>query len=223
MAERPDIEEHHATRRGGPMLPNAYAVVELFEQRMAAFAGAPFAVAVDSCTAALTLCCDYLHVETVRLPARTYVSVPMAVLHAGGTVEFVDREWSGIYQLDPYPIWDGAKRFRRGMFAELPGDPSAYQYLCASLHIKKSLPVGRGGVILTNDAAAAAYCRMARRDGRSDTGGGAWAEVIGRNCYLTPDQAARALMLMDVMPVEGYPDQDEPGGYPDLREMPAFR
>lgn len=224
MAERPDIEEHHANRsyKHG-VSANAYAVVELFEQRVAAFTGAPFAVAVDSCTSALTLCCDYLRVEEVALPARTYCSVPMAVIHAGGRVRFVEREWSGMYQLEPYPVWDAAKCFRRNLFLDLPPDPSIWRYCCLSLHIKKSLPVGRGGVILTDDRDATDYFRKARRDGRSDVGGKAYAEVIGRNCYLTPEQAARGLMLMDVMPADGFPDQDEPGGYPDLREMPAFR
>lgn len=222
MAERPDIEEHHANRRGGGQ-PNAYAVVELFEQRIAAFTGAPFAVATDSCTSALTLCCDYLRVDEVTLPAHTYCSVPMAVIHARGRVRFVEREWSGVYQLEPYPVWDCAKRLRAGMFRELPPDPSNWRYACLSLHIKKSLPVGRGGVILTDNPQAAEWFRIARRDGRTDTNGRACAVIIGRNCYLTPEQAARGLMLFDVMPAGGFPDQDELGGYPDLREMPAFK
>lgn len=202
---------------------NAYAVVSLFEERVAAFTGAPYAVAVDSCTAALTLCCDFLGVrgQTVTLPARTYVSVPMAVIHAGGAVRFEDRAWSGMYQLEPLPVWDAAKRFRRGMFHDVPHDQSEWRYCCVSFHAKKPLPIGRGGMILTDNLEAAAWFRMARRDGRSDTGGGVCAEVIGRNCYLTPEQAARGLMLMDVMPAEGVPDQVE--DYPDLRGMPAFR
>ena len=223
MAERPDIEEHHANRRGGGAQPNAYAVVDMFERRVAAFAGAPFAVATDSCTSALLLCCRYLQAGEVVLPARTYASVPMAILHAGGRVRFVDRPWSGQYQLDPLPVWDAAKRFRRGMFSELPADPSSWRYQCLSFHIKKPLPIGRGGMILTDNRQAADWFRMARRDGRSDTGGGVWAEVVGHNAYLTPEQAARGLMLMDVMPPGGLPDHDELGGYPDLREMPAFR
>lgn len=220
MAERPDIEEHHANR-GAVAPPNAYAVVELFERRVAAFAGAPYAIAVDSCTAALTLCCDYVQVGAVTLPARTYCSVPMAVIHAGGSVRFEDREWRGMYQLTPYPVWDAAKRLRRGMFHDVPHDPSEWRYQCLSFHIKKALPIGRGGMILTDNPTAADYFRKARRDGRSDVGGVARAEVIGRNCYMQPDQAARGLMLMDVMPADGFEDQHET--YPDLREMPAFR
>lgn len=204
---------------------NAYAVVEMFERRVAEFAGAPHAVATDSCTSALLLCCDYVGIRgrTVTLPARTYCSVPMAVIHAGGAARFEDREWHGMYQLQPFGIWDAAKRFRRGMFGEVPHDPSEWRYCCLSLHIKKSLSVGRGGVILTDNREAADYFRKARRDGRSDTNGAAWAEVVGRNCYMQPTDAARGLMLLDVMPPDGFPDQDEPGGYPDLRTMPAFR
>lgn len=200
---------------------NAYTVVELFEQRVAAFTGAPYAVAVDSCTAALTLCCDYLKVGEVTLPARTYCSVPMAVIHAGGTVRFEDRAWRGMYQLTPYPVYDAAKRFRRAMFRDMPHDPSSWLYVCVSFHVRKHIPIGRGGMILTDDDKAAAYFRKARRDGRSDSGGVACAEVVGRNCYMQPDHAARGLMLMDVMPADGFEDQAEV--YPDLREMPAFR
>lgn len=219
MAERPDAELQVVA----PRAPNAYDIVRQFEERVAAFTGAPFAVATDSCTAALLLCCARLQVAEVLIPARTYVSVPMAVLHAGGTVRFVERDWQGVYQLAPYPIWDAAKRFRRHLFREIPSDHSHWRYVCLSFHAKKLLPIGRGGMILTDDAEAAAWFRLARRDGRSDQGGGAWAEIVGWNCYLQPEQAARGLTLMDLMPPGGWPDMEEPGGYPDLRQMPAFR
>ena len=55
---------------------NAYKVVNDFEKAMADFVGSPYAVAVDSCTNALFLCCKYLKVKEVTIPCKTYVSVP---------------------------------------------------------------------------------------------------------------------------------------------------
>ena len=92
------------------MLHNPYEIVKMFEQEIAHYTGAPYAVATDSCTDALLLCCEHLQVEEVTIPARTYLSVPQSILHAGGTVKFDERRWNGIYQLKPYPIYDGAVR-----------------------------------------------------------------------------------------------------------------
>lgn len=196
----------------------AFAVVAEFERRIAEFVGAAHGVAVDSCTSALFLSLKY-HSLTgpgmVTLPARTYISVPMAVLHAGGSVCFEDVEWSGLYPLAPYPIWDSAKRFRRGMFKG--------GFHCVSFHIRKLLGIGRGGMVLTDDAEAAAWLRRARFDGRNgdvpfmqDK-----VEQLGWNCYMTPEQAARGLQLFEGLRADDLPDLYDP--YPDLREMPVFK
>jgi len=85
---------------------NAWGVVDLFEKKMAEYAGSKYAVSVDSCTDALYLCLKYLKANgTVTLPSKTWISVPCSVIQSGCKVEFEDREWSGAYQLKPYPIW----------------------------------------------------------------------------------------------------------------------
>ena len=38
----------------------------------------------------------------MTIPKKTYLSVPMSIIHSGGKVEFEDLDWSGIYQLKPY-------------------------------------------------------------------------------------------------------------------------
>ena len=204
---------------------NAFAVVEAFERRVAAYTGAPYAVAVDSATNGLFLCLRYLRAGEITLPRRTYCSVPMAVMHAGGSVRFEDREWTGVYQLAPFPLWDCAKRFRRGMYADLPHPPHEFVYAVVSFHARKLLNIGRGGMILTDDAAAVAWVRAARRDGRTDSGEPVWeAAMLGWNMYLTPEQAARGLMLLDAYEREhgdGAPDQVET--YPDLSAWGVFR
>lgn len=198
---------------------NAFSVVEDFEQRVAEYAGSHCAVAVDCCTSAIFLSLQYLKAtqhglpRKVTLPARTYVSVPMACIHAGFDVEFEDRLWLGTYQLEPFDLWDGAKRFRRGMYQG--------GLHCLSFHAKKILPIGRGGMVLTDDEGAAHWMKRARYDGRE---GRAYPQesisMLGWHCYMTPEQAARGLQLLDVLP-EGMPDQTE--DYPDLRKFEVFR
>ncbi len=42
------------------MTSNSYKIVETFEERVADFCGSKYAVAVESCTAAIFLCCKYI-------------------------------------------------------------------------------------------------------------------------------------------------------------------
>ncbi len=195
-------------------MKNPFKIVEAFEQRMAEYTGAPYAVAVDSCTNALFLCCSYLSVEKVWLPKRTYLSVPQSVIHAGGEVIFEDREWQGVYQLKPYPLWDAAKRFTSGMYRK-------GQYMCLSFHVKKLLAIGKGGMILTDNHKAVEWFKKARYEGRSavpyhqDN-----IEMLGWNMYMTPEQAARGLTLMQNYP-DTMPDLEEE--YRDLTEFTIFK
>lgn len=200
-------------------MKNAFVIVEEFERRVAEYAGAPHAVAVDCCTNAIFLSLQY-QLRKVRpaplavsLPARTYCSVPMVCIHAGFAVHFDDYVWLGAYQVKPFDIWDGAKRFTRGMYRG--------GMHCLSFHAKKILAIGRGGMILTESAEAAVWLRKARYDGRD---GKPYTEelpsMVGWHMYMTPEQAARGLQLLDVLPASN-PDQTE--DYPDLRTFPAFR
>lgn len=194
-------------------MANSFAIVEEFERRVAEFAGAPYAVAVDCCTNALFLCCKYLQVKEVTIPAKTYISVPMSIKHAGGTVKFEDVSWSGVYKLKPYPIFDGAKRFQRGMYKG--------GFHCLSFHAKKHLNIGKGGMILCSDWDAVKWLRKARYDGRSAK---PYAEekvdMMGYHFYMQPDTAARGLFLLDLI-ADNLPDLTE--DYPDLRQMPVFQ
>lgn len=193
---------------------NAFDIVREFERRIAEFAGSKYAVATDCCSHALHVCCEYMEVEEVTLPARTYISVPFQVMAAKGKVKFLDYPWSGVYQLMPYPIWDGAKRFKRGMYQG--------GLHCLSFHIKKHLPIGRGGMILTDDPEAYRWLSKAVYDGRQ---GKPYSqervEFMGYHYYMTPEQAARGMLLLDLLPSDDLPDLTE--DYPDLRKMPVFQ
>jgi dTDP-4-amino-4,6-dideoxygalactose transaminase len=193
----------------------SFAVVDQFEARVAEFAGSRFAVATNTCTSALFLCMKYASRNCpgaeVILPARTFVSVPMAAIQAGLRIKFSDYAWSGTYNLSPFAITDGALRFKKGMYQG--------GLHCLSFHARKLLNIGEGGMVLTDDKDAAQWLRKARYSGR---GGPTYRvediDMIGWQMYMTPEKAARGLHLMDY--VEDWPDQVV--GYPDLRQVKAF-
>ena len=191
----------------------AFGVVDDFERSVAEFAGSRYAVAVNTGTSALFLSLVYRKPDVVTLPARTFISVPMAVIHAGGKVKFRDYEWWGAYNLDPLDIIDGALRFRRGMYAG--------GLHCLSFHARKLLNIGEGGMILTDDPKADAWLRKARYSGRgAPTFRVEDIDMLGWQLYMTPEKAARGLHLMEYIAPD-LPDQIVE--YPDLRKCPVFR
>ena len=202
------------------MLHNPYKIVKMFEEEIAEYTGAPYAVSVDSCTNALFLICKYLKVQEVTIPCKTYLSVPQSIIHAGGEVIFDRRpetnHWNGIYQLKPYPIYDAAKRLTSGMYI-----PNTYMSL--SFHIKKQLPIWKGGMILTDDKDAVEWFKRARYEGRSekyykeDN-----IEFCGWNMYMTPQQAAHGLAMFQNYP-KHKEDLGELNGYRDLTEFTVFK
>tara|TARA_Y100001963_G_scaffold160065_1_gene267537 strand:- start:4215 stop:4850 length:636 start_codon:yes stop_codon:yes gene_type:complete len=202
------------------MLNNPYKIVKMFEEEIANYTGAPYAVSIDSCTNALFLCCKYLNVKKVTIPSKTYLSVPQSIIHAGGEVIFDKRNeinnWSGIYKLNPYPIYDAAKRLTKSMYI-------SDTYMCLSFHIKKSLPISKGGMILTDNEDAVEWFKKARYEGRSEK---FYKEddidMLGWNMYMTPQQAAQGLSMFQNYP-ENNEDTRELNGYRDLTQFKIFK
>lgn len=201
-------------------MKNAFDIVEALEKRVAEYAGAPYAVAVDSCTNAILLSLKYEfsspRCREVKLPAFTYIGVAYAVLNAGGECLFDDYKWEGAYNLIWTNVVDSARRFYRDMYQ--PGT-----LYCLSCHWGKHLKIGRGGFILTDDAEAADTLKRMRYDGRragvvpKDDN----FDVPGFHCYMLPEEAARGLRLMDYMP-DDNPDLPW-DDYVDLRQFPIFQ
>jgi len=199
---------------------NPFKIVQMFEEEVAEYTGAPYAVSVDSCTNALFLVCKYLEVSEVTIPCQTYLSVPMSIIQAGGEVIFdktpLTNHWQGIYQLKPYPIYDSAKRFTSNMY--IPDS-----FMCLSFHIKKSLGIGKGGMILTDSKESVEWFKKARYEGRSEK---FYKEdnitSMGWNMYMTPQEAAHGLSLMQNYPKHSD-DILEDNGYRDLTEFDIFK
>ena len=206
-------------------MPNPYQSVIDFENVLAEYCGSKYAVCVESCTSALFLSLMYIRHKSgfeghgfvpVNIPSRTYPGVACSIIHAGLRPYFEDVQWEGEYQLGNLEIWDAALRFRKGMYH------GGFQ--CISFHIKKLLPIGRGGAILTDDIEAVKWFRKARFDGRNPV---PLQEddftMLGWNCYMTPDQAARGLQLFQAKGDKEFEDlKVEEQGYPDLSKFPIY-
>jgi dTDP-4-amino-4,6-dideoxygalactose transaminase len=205
------------------MSGNPYDVVRQFESALCEYTGAKHAVTVTSCTMAILLACEYLNTTagmrplTISIPKRTYVGVAQSVLHAGCRLKFRDQDWRGGYKLEPYSVWDYARRFTSGMYVE-----DTIQ--CLSFHHSKILSIStHGGALLTDFDQAARWFRIMRFDGRHE-GVSACDDVTtvrGYHCYLTPPAAAEGLLRLSVLP--RHNDDLPPSDYPDLSLQPIFQ
>lgn len=195
-------------------------IIDIFENKLARYAGAKYAVTTDSCSNALFLGLQYRNLTgEVEIPRQTYVSVPMQIMHAGMKPVFKHIEWSGLYELGQTGVFDSAARFTQNMY--LGGD--ALQVL--SFQIKKRLPIGRGGAILTDSEEAYRWLKLASYDGRDlkspyDTP--SHVSAIGWHYYMTPEDAARGILLFDQTANENL-DTMTYLNYPDLTTYQLFK
>jgi hypothetical protein len=145
------------------------------------------------------------------------MSVPMSILNTGSKIKFRDEKWSGSYRLEPTNVWDSAVRFTKDMYVKDSLYVLSFQY-------RKGIPMGRGGMILTDSKKYYDLLKKLRFNGRTD--GISQVDDIynikGWNMYMTPEQAARGLTLMSVLPdknkdTAGYQD------YPDISNHPVFK
>lgn len=198
-----------------------YEVVRQFEAALCRYTGARYAVTVNSCTMALLIACAYAKQDSpeqkfIQIPRRTYVSVPMSIIHAGFEPIFRDEDWTGAYQLWPMPIYDCARRFTSGMYIR-------GQMQCVSFHWRKILGIQQGGAILHDNPHADEWLRRARFDGRRE--GKAPTDdhfdMIGWHAYMSPEIAAEGLIRLSFLPEKNadLPNDD----YPDLSQMSVFK
>jgi len=199
-------------------ISDPWDIVDAFESIIADFAGSKYAVSCDSCTNAMFMSLKYLNAKgTITLPKKTYLSVPGMVIHAGCSIKFNEIEWSGTYQLNPYPVIDGATRFTKGMYEK-------GTFHCLSFHIKKILPICKGGMILTDDIDAANWFRLAKYEGRNSRiphNSIDDIEILGWNFYMPPEQAARGIVLFEKIP-EVNEDSGGSWSYTDLSGFTAW-
>lgn len=204
-------------------MSNPFDVVDQFEKELCEYTGAPFAVAVSSCTDALGICFEYHYqydlahgTPKIVMPSKTYIGVAMQAKRTGYSINFVDYDWQGEYLIDPISVWDSARKFHRGMFDNMV----AGTYKCVSFHASKILGYTHGGAILHNNKSFDKWAREARFDGR-DKIMPDQPTVLGRHANMTPDIAAALRYKLYHLPKY---NQDLPNSdYPDLSKMEIFK
>lgn len=141
-----------------------------FEAEWAKRTGAKYAVATNSCTAALDIAVRCLNLANpVRVPALTFISTALAPYNAGYKVQFKDIDqqtlcgenvdiqvaYGGYVPEGNAVIWD---------MAHAGGEKHRGIISCWSFHAVKNLPTGDGGMLTTDyepiyrKAKALAWC-----------------------------------------------------------------
>ena len=202
------------------MSVNPHQVTKDFEAALAEYTGAPYVVCVNSCTSALLLAVAW-HLRNnqprdISIPRKTYVSVPMSIIHAGGRPIFRDEDWLGAYQLAPLPVWDSARWFTSDIYVE--GNMQ-----CLSFHASKTLGIEQGGAILLDDPEAASWLRRARFDGRTEGVAPKHDkfDMVAWHCYMSPSTAAQGILRLHSLPRHNAPLPND--DYPDLSQMEVFK
>lgn len=190
---------------------SAFDPIYKFERTLGELTGAPFVVMTDCCTHALELCLRYVSpYKVVRIPAHTYISVPMMLRKLDIDYIFEDEAWVGEYQIKETNVWDSARLLQLGMYRK-------GQMQCLSFGHSKPLDIGRGGAILLDDKRAYETLIRQRSDGR-DLKISPWESQkvfeLGYHYRPTIEEAVRALELLPT--VDQEPKYVE---YPDLRNI----
>lgn len=181
-----------------------------FEEALANYTGAPYAVVTDGCTHALELCFRYEEVTTCELTAYTYLSVPQMLRQLGIHYRFRDETWSGEYLFHGTRIWDSARRLEPGMYR-------SGQLQCLSFGWTKPMQLGKVGAILLDSAEQHAVFSRWRSDGR-DLRIVPWQDQqqFGWGFHYCPTLESCQRGLAELARVQ---PQCQTAQYPDLRTM----
>lgn len=184
------------------MANGIYKITEDFERALGDYTGAPYVVTLDNMSNALFLALYYeknvkksIESDTIRIPCRTYPSVPCEIIHAGLKVSFEPVEGKtikGMYQLKGSNVWDSALCFSADMY-------KSGQHICVSFTGPyKHFKLSKGGAILTDSLEAYHWFKRARYSGRRECSyHDDYLDMIGWNFYMMPELAARGLLLMN--------------------------
>lgn len=194
----------------------SWDIVTEFENKIAEFFGAPFAVATDSATHGIELCLRYTKAETIHCPKHTYLSVPFLAEKLNIKRIWNDWQWKDYYMVTGKVV-DAAVLWK----------PQSYiknTFMCVSFQYQKHLSLGRGGIILCDDAVAAYQLKKMSYDGRLP--GIPWRDqdisTIGFHYYMQPETAQQGLFKLEKA-IATEPRQWVLSDWPDLTQMKVFK
>lgn len=200
-----------------------FDIIKMFEDKISKYTGAPYVTVTDCCTHALELSFRYLidtsKVTKVKLPAYTYLSVPMMLKKLDIDFELLDQDWKGYYRFEPTNVIDMAVRFTKDCYV-----PDSFS--CVSFGNKKVLQILRGGAIMTDNKEAHKWFQKARYDGR-DLKNVPWHKQesfdMGYHYNLCVEDCARGIILMDEHAKGGDKNTDSitnaKASYPNLSKL----
>lgn len=195
-----------------------FSAVEEFEKSIAKFFGAPYAVAVDSCTHGIELCLRLTQAKSINVPKRTYLSVPMLSYKLGIDLVWRDEHWEDYYTLNygDKRIIDAAVLWRKDGYV-----PNTFMSI--SFQYQKHLSLGRGGMILCDNKEDALRLKKMSYDGRLP--GIPWrdqnVDTMGYHYYMTPETAQNGLAKLPEA-IQAEPKKWKYHDWPDLTRMAVF-
>lgn len=191
-------------------------IVNEFEKQIAEFFGAPYAIAVDSCTHGVELALRYTKADHIIVPKNTYLSIPFLAHKLWIDLFWKDENWVDYYYLTDKVI-DAAVLWKPNSY--IPGT-----FMGISFQYQKHLSLGRGGIILTDNQEAAIQLKKMSYDGRLPNI--PWREqnikTIGYHYYMTPEVAQLGLEKLPKA-IETTPRQWVISDWPDLTQMDIFK
>ena len=195
----------------------SFEAITKFENAIATFFGAPYAVAVDCCTHAIELCMRDQEIQRFTVPKRTYISIPFLSNKLNIDFSWRDEEWQDYYYIGDTNIIDAAVLWKKDSY--IPGT-----FMCLSFQFRKHLSLGRGGMILTDDLDAAIRLKKMSYDGRIPNM--PWQDqdiaTFGYHYYMTPETAQLGLEKLPTAAMT-EPKQWKVTDWPDLTKMEIFK
>ncbi len=194
----------------------SFNTIKEFEKQIAEFYGAPYAIAIDSCTHGVELCLRYTKAKSIDVPKHTYLSIPMLANKLGINLMWRNEEWLDYYYVTDNVI-DAAVLWKKDSY--IPGT-----FMNVSFQFRKHLNLGRGGIILTDNLEAARILKKMSYDGREPDV--LWRDqdidTMGYHYYMTPETAQLGL---DKLPqaIATTPVQWTVNDWPDLTQMKIFK
>jgi len=194
----------------------SFKVVTQFENEVAEFFGAPYAIAVDSCTHGIELCRRLKDVQSIHVPKHTYISVPFLANKLGISLRWTDENWVDYYNLSYGNVIDAAVLWKKNSYV-----PNTFMNL--SFQYQKHLSLGRGGMILCDNKKDAIKLKKMSYDGRLPDI--PWRDqnidTFGYHYYMTPETAQMGLDKLSKA-IETTPRQWVVEDWPDLTKMDIF-
>lgn len=192
-----------------------FSIITQFENKVAEFFGASYAVAVDSCTHGVELCLRYTNANKISVPKNTYLSIPFLAEKLNIRREWRNENWVDFYYLTDTVI-DAAVLWKPSSY--IPGT-----LMNLSFQYQKHLSLGRGGMILIDSKEAAEQLKKMSYDGRLPNI--PWRdqniETIGYHYYMTPETALLGLEKLPIA-ITSTPKQWTVKDWPDLTKMKVF-